>query len=50
MRSAANVQVATGRSAATTPQAGAYPGRDKLVPVQNLTARMRTGGNAGESA
>jgi predicted nucleotide-binding protein (sugar kinase/HSP70/actin superfamily) len=31
-------------------QAGAYPGRDKLVPVQNLTARMRTSGNAGESA
>jgi hypothetical protein len=29
---------------------GAYPARDKLVPVQNLTARMRTGGNAGESA
>jgi predicted nucleotide-binding protein (sugar kinase/HSP70/actin superfamily) len=23
---------------------------DKLVPVQNLTARLRTGGNAGESA
>ncbi|HJX65105.1 MAG TPA: acyl-CoA dehydratase activase [Polyangia bacterium] len=30
--------------------AGAYPAREKLVPVQNLTARMRTGGNAGEPA
>jgi hypothetical protein len=29
---------------------GAWRSGDKLVPVQNLTARLRTGGNAGESA
>jgi predicted nucleotide-binding protein (sugar kinase/HSP70/actin superfamily) len=31
-------------------QPGVWRPGDKLVPVQNLTARMRTGGNAGESA
>jgi predicted nucleotide-binding protein (sugar kinase/HSP70/actin superfamily) len=31
-------------------QPGAWRPGDKLVPVQNLTARTRAGGNAGESA
>jgi hypothetical protein len=31
-------------------QSGGWRPADKLVPVQNLTARMRTGGNAGEPA
>jgi predicted CoA-substrate-specific enzyme activase len=26
------------------------PGKDRLIPVENLTSRIRTGGNAGESA
>jgi hypothetical protein len=30
-------------------QTGAWSRGDKLVPVANLTARIRTGGNAGES-
>jgi hypothetical protein len=27
-----------------------WTGKDRLVPVQNLTSRIRPGGNAGESA
>jgi hypothetical protein len=40
----------SGRMTTGDAQPGAWRPADKLVPVQNLTSRMRTGGNAGESA
>jgi predicted nucleotide-binding protein (sugar kinase/HSP70/actin superfamily) len=41
---------ASGRMGIADAQPGAWRPADKLVPVQNLTARLRAGGNAGEPA